>query len=91
MLDGLFQEELWMETALERKKRKRIKNLLLGSPLTLLLVVINIVLIGWLIHILHAVFTDALEYMSLYEWTEHLYLLAKNTFEEFFASISLIV
>jgi uncharacterized membrane protein len=91
VLDGLFQEELWMETALERKKRKRIKNLLLGSPLTLLLVVINVVLIGWLIHILHAIFTDALEYMSLFEWTEHLYFLAKNTFEEFFASIFLTV
>ena len=79
-----------METVLERKQ-KRIKNLLLGSPLTFLLVVINIVLIGWLIHVLHAIFTDALEHMSLFEWTEHLYLWAKNTFEEFFASIFLII
>jgi hypothetical protein len=89
--DGLAPKELGMETALERKKRKRIKNLLLGSPLTLILVVINVVLIGWLIHILHAIFTDALDYMSLFEWTEHLYFLVKNTFEEFFASILLTV
>jgi len=79
-----------METLRERK-RKRIKNFILGSPLTLLLVVINVILVGWLIHILYAIFTDALDHMTLYEWTEHLYLLAKNTFEEFFASISILV
>jgi uncharacterized membrane protein len=79
-----------METLRERK-RKRIKNFILGSPLTLILVVINVILVGWLIHILHAIFTDALDHMTLYEWTEHLYLLAKNTFEEFFASISILV
>jgi hypothetical protein len=72
-------------------KRKRIKNTLLNSPLTFVLIVINIVLVGWLIHIMHAIFTDALDHMSLYEWTEHLFLLAKNTFEDFFASIALVI
>lgn len=76
-----------METLRERK-RKRIKNILLNSPLTFILIIINIVLVGWILHILHVIFTDALDHMSLYEWTEHLYILAKNTFEEFFASIS---
>lgn len=76
-----------METLRERK-RKKIKNILLNSPLTLILVVINVVLLGWILHIVHVIFTDALDHMSLYEWTEHLYTLAKNTFEEFFASIA---
>jgi len=79
-----------MET-LRARKRKRIKNIILGSPLTLILVVINVILIGWLVHIVHAIFTDALEHMSLYEWTEHLYLLAKNTFEELFASLRILI
>ena len=57
----------------------------------LVLIVINIILVGWILHILHVIFTDALDHMSLYEWTEHLYLLAKNTFEEFFASIAIVV
>jgi hypothetical protein len=61
--------ETWIEI-----KRKRIRNIFLHSPLTLLLVVINVVLVGWIIHVLHVIFTDALDYMSLYEWTEHLYL-----------------
>jgi hypothetical protein len=78
--------ETWIEI-----KRKRIRNIFLHSPLTLLLVVINVVLVGWIIHVLHVIFTDALDYMSLYEWTEHLYLLAKNTFEEFFSSIFILV
>lgn len=78
-----------MET-LRARKRKRIKNILLGFPLTLLLFIINVVLIGWLVHIVHAIFTDALDHMSLYEWTEHLYLLAKNTFEELFASLGIL-
>ncbi|UCE40783.1 MAG: hypothetical protein JSV17_15255 [Candidatus Aminicenantes bacterium] len=79
-----------METLKERK-RKRIRSFFLNSPLMLVLVVINVILVGWLLHILHVIFTDALDHMSLYEWTEHLYVLAKNTFEEFFASITTVV
>ncbi len=86
----LVIKELWMETLRERK-RKRIKHIFLNSPLTLILVVINVILVGWILHILHVIFTDALDHMSLYQWTEHLFVLAKNTFEEFFASITIIL
>lgn len=72
-------------------KRRRIRDIFIGFPLTVILVVVNIVLVGWLIHMLHAIFSDALTHMSLYEWTEHLYALAKNTFKDFFASIIIIV
>jgi hypothetical protein len=88
--DERIQKELRMETLRERK-RKRIKNILLNSPFTLILVVINTILVSWILHILYVIFTDALDHMSLYEWTEHLYLLAKNTFEDIFASISIVV
>ena len=86
----LVIKELWMETLRERK-RKRIKHIFLNSPLTLILVVINVILVGWILHILHVIFTDGLDHMSLYQWTEHLFVLAKNTFEEFFASITIIL
>jgi len=78
-------------TYMREIRKRRFKNILLGFPLTVILVVINIVLVGWLIHMLHAIFTDALTHMSLYEWTEHLYNLAKNTFKDFFASIIIII
>jgi len=86
----LVIKELLMETLRERK-RKRIKHIFLNSPLTLILVVINVILVGWILHILHVIFTDGLDHMSLYQWTEHLLVLAKNTFEEFFASITIIL
>ena len=70
-------------------KKNRAKRILLNFPVVVMLVVVNIIVVGWLIHILHAIFTDALDHMSLYEWTEHLYILAKNTFEELFESINL--
>lgn len=82
-LEGVKMTPVW------EMRRKRARNILLGIPLTIALVVINIVLIGWLIHILHAIFTDALDYMSLYEWTEHLYLLAKNTIDKLLEGISI--
>ena len=72
-------------------KKRRLRDILLGFPFTVILVVINIILVGWLIHMLHAIFTDALTHMSLYEWTEHLYILAKETFKDFFASIIIVV
>lgn len=78
-----------METFRVRKRRK-IKNIFLKFPLLLILVVINTILVGWILHLLHVVFTDSLDHMTLYEWTEHLYLLAKDTFEQFFASIIIV-
>lgn len=74
-----------MET-LRARKRKRIWKFFLYPPFTLLLIVINVVLVGWILHILHVIFTDAVDHMSLYEWTEHLYYLAKNAFEDIFDS-----
>ena len=79
-----------METLRERK-RKKLKRILFNSPLMFVLVVINIILLGWILHIVHVIFTDALDHMSLYEWTEHLYFLAKNTFEDIFKSISIVI
>ena len=72
-------------------KRRRIRDIFIGFPMTVILVVINIVLVGWFIHVLHAIFTDALTHMSLYEWSGHLYNLAKNTFKDFFASIFVVL
>lgn len=76
---------------LRQRKKRRLRDLLLGFPTTVILVAVNIVLVGWLIHMMHAIFTDALTHMSLYEWTEHLYNLAKDTFKDFFASILLVI
>ncbi len=70
-------------------KKKRAKRILLNFPVVVILIIVNIIVVGWLIHILHVIFTDSLDHMSLYEWTEHLYILAKNTFEELFESIKL--
>jgi hypothetical protein len=47
--------------------------------------------VGWILHILHTIFTDRIDHMSLYQWTEHLFLFVKNSFEEFFTSISIVV
>jgi hypothetical protein len=76
---------------LRQRKKRRLRDFLLGFPTTVILVAVNIVLVGWLIHMMHAIFTDALTHMSLYEWTEHLYNLAKDTFKDFFASILLVI
>jgi hypothetical protein len=78
-----------MRRDIKKNRAKRIKRILLNFPVVVILIVVNIILVGWLIHILHVIFTDALDHMSLYEWTEHLYILAKNTFEELFESINL--
>jgi len=88
--NNLVNREFRMETLRERKQ-KRLKNIFLNSPLILILVIINIILVGWILHIVHVIFTDGVSHMSLYQWTEHLFVLAKDTFEEFFASISIVV
>ena len=86
----LFEKLHPMET-LREKKRKRLKNIFLNSPLILILVIINVILVGWILHILHTIFSDGIDHMSLYQWTEHLFVFVKNTFEEFFASIAIVV
>ncbi len=60
----------------------------MGIPLTLILVVVNGVLFSWLVHVLHAVFTDALDHMSLFEWAEKLFFLAKNALDKILELIS---
>lgn len=70
------------------RKESRVKKLLMGIPLTFILVIVNVVLFSWLIHLLHAVFTDALDHMSLYEWTEKLYFLVKNTIDKILDMLS---
>jgi len=79
-----------METLMGRK-RKRFKDFFLNSPLIFILFIINVILVGWILHIVHITITDGIDHMSLYQWTEHLFVLAKNTFEEFFASITIVV
>ena len=75
-----------METSRERK-RKRLKNIFLNSPLIFILFIINVIVVGWILHIVHVTVTDGIYHMTLYQWTEHLFVLAKKAFEEFFASI----
>ena len=72
-------------------KKNRAKGILLNFPVAFILVVVNIIVVGWLLHIMHVIFTDALDHMSLYEWTEHLYVLAKTTVEELVDSVTVVV
>jgi hypothetical protein len=83
-----FQKGLKMTPVWERKN-SRAKKILMGIPLTFILIVVNVVLFSWLVHLLHAVFTDALDHMSLFEWTEKLYFLVKNTIDKIFGIISI--
>lgn len=71
------------------RKESRVKKILMGIPITFILVVVNVVLFSWLIHLLHAVFTDALDHMSLYEWTEKLYFLVKNAIDKILEVVSI--
>jgi hypothetical protein len=86
----LFQQEKAMVTVRERKG-KRFKRIFVNLPLFLILVIVNIILVGWIGHIVHMVFTDGVDHMTLYQWTEHLVTLVKQTFEKFFASITIFV
>jgi len=79
-----------MVTVRERKG-KRFKRIFVNLPLFLILVIVNIILVGWIGHIVHMVFTDSADHMTLFQWTEHLVALVKHTFEKFFASIAVFV
>jgi type II secretory pathway component PulM len=76
-------------TPVWERKKSRAKKILMGIPLTLILVVVNVVLFSWLVHLLHSVFTDALDHMSLLEWTEKLYFMVKNTIDKILGVISI--
>jgi hypothetical protein len=72
-----------MRTALDRKK-KRFIHYLVGVPLSIILIVINIVLISWLFHMLITSFANDLDHMSLYKWAEHLYAIIKDIVDHIF-------
>jgi hypothetical protein len=59
------------------KKEKNIVYYLLKGPFTFFLIVINTLLTSWIFHVSFAIFTDAQDNMSLYEWIEHLYTFLK--------------
>jgi len=66
-----------MSLVWERKTRG-IEYYLLGVPIIILLIVFNIVLITWFLHLLYCMFSDSPVYVSLLEWAEHLYELVKR-------------
>jgi hypothetical protein len=70
-----------MRTALDIK-RKRLIHYILGIPLAIVLIVINVVLITWLFHVLYNSFVNNLDHMSLYKWGEHLYTLIKDIIDK---------
>ena len=55
------------------RKEKNITYYLLKGPLTFFLIVINTLLASWIFHVSFAIFTDAQDNMSIYEWIEYLY------------------
>jgi len=55
------------------RKEKNIVYYLLKGPFTFLLIVINSLLTSWIFHVSFAIFTDAQDHMSLYEWLEYLH------------------
>lgn len=55
------------------RKEKNITYYLLKGPFIFFLVVINTILTSWIFHVSFAVFTDAQDHMSIYEWIEYLF------------------
>jgi hypothetical protein len=66
-----------MRLVWERKKRG-IFYYLLGVPAVIALVIINIVVVSWFLHLLYAFFSDSPKTMSLPQWAEHLYAILKR-------------
>ncbi len=62
---------------MERKKRGFFYYFI-RFPLVVLIVVVNIVVVSWIIHIVYSVFSDSLHHMSLLEWADHLYSLLRS-------------
>lgn len=63
-------------------KKRGVAYYLLGVPIIVFLVIVNIVLITWFVHLLYYLFTDTPESMSLLEWARHLYALVKHLFDQ---------
>lgn len=72
-----------MRLVWEREK-KGIAYYLLSIPIIILIVIVNIVLITWFIHLLYYLFTDTPNSMSLLEWAERLYELVKRLIDQIF-------
>lgn len=66
------------------RRGKRIMRYLVGIPLAIVLIVVNIVLISWLFHILYASFVNNWDHMSLSKWAEHLYMIIKGIIDKIF-------
>ncbi len=70
-----------MRLVWERNK-KGAAYYLLGVPIIVFLVIVNIVLISWFVHLLYYLFTDTPENMSLLEWAQHLYELVQHLLDQ---------
>lgn len=68
------------------RKKKGIAYYLLGIPIAILIITVNIVLITWFIHLLYYLFSDYPYPMSLLKWAEHLYELVKRLIDQIFSS-----
>jgi len=77
-----------MRTALESKK-KRFIHYLVGVPLGIILIAVNIVLISWLFHMLITSFANDMDHMSLYKWADHLYTMGKDIIDKIFRALSI--
>jgi hypothetical protein len=66
----------------DKRNKKGIAYYLLGVPIIVFLVIVNIVLISWFVHLMYYLFTDTPENMSLLEWAQHLYELVKHLFDQ---------
>ena len=60
------------------KSKRNPSFYLVKIPLFLLIILMNIVLLSWLGYVIHCLFTDAQVEKSLFEWTQHLFLLLKR-------------
>jgi len=69
-----------MKMTLDRKGRRPL-HYLIGIPIAVVLIVVNVVLISWLFYILYISFAKDLDHMSLFQWAEHLYRTVKDMFD----------
>jgi hypothetical protein len=54
------------------RKEKKFTYYLLKGPFVFFLILANTLMTSWIFHVSFAIFTDAQDHMSLYEWIEHL-------------------
>ena len=71
----------WDKKLIWDRKDRGVAFYFLGVPIIIFLIIVNIVLITWFVHLLYYMFTDTPETMSLLEWAEHLYVQVKHLFD----------